>query len=82
MTIKEYMDLINDWNSDVPMNISIRISKALRKFMGNYPQYEEETEFNSDILSKLKDIIIRDNGEGDWEEAFIYIDGFIGHVKD
>ena len=82
MTIKDYMELINDWDSDVPMNISIRISKGIRKFLSNYEQYTEASEFNSEILSKLKDIIVRESSESDWEEAFIYIDGFIGQLRE
>ncbi|HPZ08226.1 MAG TPA: hypothetical protein PL110_08935 [Candidatus Eremiobacteraeota bacterium] len=82
MTIKEYVDLINDWNSDIPMNMSILITKAIRKFLSSYPNYKDTSEFTSDIMEKIKNIIIRDNGKTQWEEATIYIDSFIGHLKE
>ncbi len=82
MKIQEYMDMINDWNSDIPMNMSILITKGLRKFLTSYTKYNEDSEFNRDILAKLKEIIVRDNGKAEWEEACIYIDSFIGTLRD
>ena len=82
MTIQEYMDLINDWNSSVPMSTSILISKALRKFLHTYTKYNESSEINSDIVNKLKEIILRENGKTAQDEAFVYIDGFIGQPEE
>lgn len=82
MTIQEYLDLINDWDSAVPMSTTIKLSKALRKVISNYPEYNEDSEFTKELLKKFKETFIKENGDGDWVEAADFVVSFIGQIED